>query len=52
MYLLSGPVPDEPRYIAGVCNCSVRKWNAIRQRETSIVAKARDYLSRAGPSVP
>lgn len=32
MYVRSGPVPDEPRYIAGVCNCSVRKWNAIRAR--------------------
>jgi len=28
MYVRGGPVPDEPRYIAGVCNCSVRKWNA------------------------
>lgn len=25
-------IPDEPRYIAGVCGCSVRKWNAIRER--------------------
>lgn len=32
MYVRGGPVPDEPRYIAGVCNCSVRKWNAIRTR--------------------
>jgi len=32
IYVRGGPVPDEPRYIAGVCNCSVRKWNAIRQR--------------------
>lgn len=32
MYVRGGPVPDEPRYIAGVCNCSVRKWNAIRER--------------------
>jgi uncharacterized protein YdaU (DUF1376 family) len=32
MYVRGGPVPDEPRYIAGVCNCSVRKWNAIRDR--------------------
>lgn len=32
MYVRGGPVPDEPRYIAGVCNCSVRKWNAIRSR--------------------
>lgn len=32
MYVRGGPIPDEPRYIAGVCNCSVRKWNAIRLR--------------------
>lgn len=32
MYVRGGPVPDEPRYIAGVCNCSVRRWNQIRQR--------------------
>lgn len=32
MYVRGGPIPDEPRYIAGVCNCSVRKWKAIRQR--------------------
>jgi uncharacterized protein YdaU (DUF1376 family) len=32
IYVRGGPVPDEPRYISGVCNCSVRKWNAIRQR--------------------
>jgi len=32
MYVRGGPVPDEPRYIAGVCNCSVRKWNAIREK--------------------
>lgn len=32
MYVRGGPIPDEPRYIAGVCNCSVRKWVAIRAR--------------------
>ena len=32
MYVRGGPVPDEPRYIAGACNCSVRKWNAIRSK--------------------
>lgn len=32
MYVRGGPIPDEPRYIAGVCNCSVRKWNAIREK--------------------
>lgn len=36
MYVRGGPVPDEPRYIAGVCNCSVRKWNAIRDRLISL----------------
>lgn len=25
------PIPDEPRFLAGVLNCSVRKWNGIRQ---------------------
>lgn len=32
IYQRGGPIEDEPRYIAGICNCSVRKWNAIRQR--------------------
>lgn len=36
MYVRGGPVPDEPRYIAGVCNCSVRKWNAIREKLVSL----------------
>lgn len=32
IYGRGGPIKDEPRYIAGVCNCSVRKWNAVRAR--------------------
>jgi uncharacterized protein YdaU (DUF1376 family) len=32
IYQRGGPIADEPRYIAGICNCSVRKWNAIRER--------------------
>jgi uncharacterized protein YdaU (DUF1376 family) len=32
IYQRGGPISDEPRYIAGICNCSVRKWNAIRAR--------------------
>lgn len=32
IYQRGGPIADEPRYIAGICNCSVRKWNAIRAR--------------------
>ncbi|MDH3232219.1 MAG: YdaU family protein [Alphaproteobacteria bacterium] len=31
MYDRGRPVPDDPRWIAGHCNCSVRKWNSIRQ---------------------
>lgn len=26
------PIPDDPRYIAGVCGVSVRRWNAIRSK--------------------
>jgi uncharacterized protein YdaU (DUF1376 family) len=32
IYARGGPIADEPRWIAGVCNCSVRKWKAIRER--------------------
>jgi len=32
IYDRGGPIPDEPRYIAGVCGCSLRKWSAIRAR--------------------
>lgn len=32
IYDRGGPIPDEARFIAGVCNCSVRKWNAIREK--------------------
>lgn len=26
------PIPDEPRFIAGILNCSVRKWGEVRKR--------------------
>lgn len=32
IYDRGGPIPDDSRFIAGACNCSVRKWNAIRDR--------------------
>ncbi|WP_181708780.1 YdaU family protein [Chthonobacter rhizosphaerae] len=32
MYDRGRPIPDDPRYIAGVCGCSIRKWSAIRAR--------------------
>jgi len=30
IYDHGGPIADDPRYIAGVCGCSVRKWTTIR----------------------
>ena len=32
IYARGGPIADEPRWIAGMCNCSVRKWTSIRGR--------------------
>lgn len=31
IYVQSGRLPDDPRYIAGVLGVSVRKWNSLRQ---------------------
>jgi len=32
IYDRDGSIPDDARFIAGVCGCSVRKWNTIRDR--------------------
>ncbi len=32
IYDRGGPIPDDARWLAGVCGCSVRKWNSIRAR--------------------
>lgn len=32
IYDRGGPIPDDARWLAGVCGVSVRKWNAIRDR--------------------
>jgi uncharacterized protein YdaU (DUF1376 family) len=32
IYDRGGPIPDEPRWLAGVCGVSVRKWSALRER--------------------
>lgn len=32
IYARGGPIADEPRWIAGLCNCSVRRWTTIRAR--------------------
>jgi uncharacterized protein YdaU (DUF1376 family) len=32
IYDRQGPIPDDPKWIAGVCGCSVRKWHVIRTK--------------------
>lgn len=32
IYDRSGPIPDDARWLAGVCGVSTRKWNAIRNK--------------------
>jgi uncharacterized protein YdaU (DUF1376 family) len=32
IYDRGGPIPDDARWLSGVCGVSVRKWNAIRGR--------------------
>jgi uncharacterized protein YdaU (DUF1376 family) len=32
IYSHGGPIADDPRWIAGICNVSVRRWNSIRLR--------------------
>ncbi len=32
IYANDGPIYDDAKYIAGVCSCSVRKWNLIREK--------------------
>ena len=31
IYMQGGNLPDDPRYIAGLLGCSVKKWNALRK---------------------
>lgn len=31
MYDRGGPIPDDPRWLAGICNVSLRKWAALRE---------------------
>jgi uncharacterized protein YdaU (DUF1376 family) len=32
IYSHGGPIPDDSRWIAGVCGCSTRRWNQIKAR--------------------
>lgn len=49
IYLRKNKLPDEPRFIAGHLNCSVRKWNVIRQSliEAGKIASENGFISNA-----
>lgn len=36
IYDRGGPIPDDARWLSGVCGVSIRKWNAIRDRLISL----------------
>lgn len=36
IYDRGGPIPDDARWLSGVCGVSIRKWNAIRDRLVSL----------------
>ncbi|KGB27681.1 hypothetical protein GS16_02420 [Candidatus Liberibacter solanacearum] len=44
MYDRGGAVPDNDKYIAGVCGCSIRKWRSIR----IVLEKANKIFSKGG----
>lgn len=31
IYDRGGPIPDDPRWLSGICGVSIRKWNSLRQ---------------------
>lgn len=48
IYDRGGPIPNDPRWLAGVCRISVRKWNAILDRllQEDEDGKAKLYQAR------
>ena len=36
IYDRGGPIPDDARWLSGVCGVSIRKWNALRERLVSL----------------
>lgn len=36
IYLQGGELPDDARYISGLLGCTVRKWNAVREKLLSL----------------
>lgn len=49
IYDRGGPIPDDARWLSGVCGVSIRKWNSIRARliELGKLASGHDMLSNA-----
>lgn len=47
IYDRGGPVPDDARYWAGLCGCSVRKWNTIKTELAAMgkIALADGFIS-------
>ncbi|MFQ5535618.1 MAG: YdaU family protein [Sphingomonadales bacterium] len=41
IYDRGGPIPDDARWLAGVCGVSVRKWNSLR---TSLIEHGKIYV--------
>lgn len=49
IYDRNGKIPDDPQFIAGVCGCSVRKWNSLRARlvETGKLIETDGHLTNS-----
>lgn len=47
IYDRGGPIPDDARWLSGVCGVSIRKWNSLRERliETGKIYIANGLLS-------
>jgi uncharacterized protein YdaU (DUF1376 family) len=49
IYDRGGPIPDDARWLSGVCGVSIRKWNSIRERllELGKIASENGLISNA-----
>lgn len=49
IYSRGGAIPDDPRWLAGICNVSLRKWARLRQRLINLekLVEANGLLSNA-----
>lgn len=49
IYDRAGPIPDDARWLSGICGVSIRKWNCIRNRliETGKLVANEGFLSNA-----